>query len=388
MITEAKIREGLRDDQFLFHYQPKVSLESGAIVGAEALIRWEEPDGSTHRPDDFIPLAERSQLIKEISGHLFPKLIADILTLHHTTSIPISFNVSARDFDDTVLCREILDSLDRHHLEPESIEVEITESQAMACGRQVMRNLARLGAAGIGLTMDDYGIGYSSIDTLSKWPFTTIKLDQGIIGRMLESEKNATIVRSSIRLGHELNIHVVAEGVENRDQYGFLLEAGCKVGQGYLFGKPLALEEFIAFEELHCRSPGIPSGLIHMAMIDHLQWRRRLVSYALKRAELPADSPLRQSAGYPALSPYECRLGKWYFGEGQLFAGHPAFVTLDVHHRTLHEIGNRIVGLIQAGARADAINPVLQELANCSVLLLTVLEALEDSGLADMHRLN
>jgi EAL domain-containing protein (putative c-di-GMP-specific phosphodiesterase class I) len=388
MITETDIREGLRHNEFFFHYQPKISLVTGRIVGAEALIRWIKPDGSTRRPSEFIPLAEQSPLIKEITSHMFPRLITDMLTLRDMEPVPVSFNVSARDFEDRVLARQILEAVRKHRIEPEAIEVEITETEALAGGDHVMNNMSLLCEAGIGLAMDDYGIGYSSIDTLSRWPFTTIKLDQGMIGRMLESEKNATIVRSSIRLGHELDINVVAEGVETKEQYQFLLEAGCKTGQGYLMSKPLPLDQFIAFEEQESLCPCIPIGLIHMAIMDHIQWRRQIVSHVLKHAQLPPDSPSRHSAGYPALSCRECSLGQWYFGEGRIFSNQTEFVALDDSHRRLHDIGSNLVERVKAGAPLSDITPLLKELSKCSMRMLGLLEALEDVGLAEMHRIH
>jgi hypothetical protein len=160
----------------------------------------------------------------------------------------------------------------------------------------VLSNIRALSDAGVGLAMDDYGIGYSSMDTLSQWPFTTIKLDQGIVERMLDSSKNATIVRSSIRLAHELGLEVVAEGVETLPQHDFLVEAGCRIAQGYLLSRPLPLDEFKAFCAHPSRCRGLPVGLVHMAIVDHVQWRREMASYAIQRSGLPSDSPLRPSA--------------------------------------------------------------------------------------------
>lgn len=385
MITARDIREGLRHNQFLLHYQPKVSLVTGRVAGAEALIRWVKPDGSMPRPSEFIPFAEQSTLIKKITSHMFPRLIMDMLTLRDTKTVPISFNVSARDFEDMVFARQILEAVKTYRMEPEAIEVEITETEALSGGDHLKKNMSLLTEAGIGLTMDDYGTGYSHIDTLSKWPFTTIKLDQGIISRMLDSDKSATIVRSTIRLGHELKINVVAEGVETEEQYRFLLEAGCKMVQGYLISKPLPLDQFIAFRGQEFLCSCFPIGLVHMAIIDHVQWRRQIVSYVIKHANLPPDSPLRQGTGYPALSYRECDLGRWYFGEGRIFSNHTAFLALDVPHRELHRIGSRLVERVKAGAHLSEITPHLKDLTECSMALLGLLESLEDLGLTEMH---
>lgn len=386
MITARNILEALRNDQFLLHYQPKVSLVTGRVVGAEALIRWLKKDGTMPQPSEYIPLAEQSRLIKKITSHMFPRLIRDIMTLPGIDTIPISFNVSARDFEDTVFARQILEAIKTYRIEPQAIEVEITETEALGGGNDLMKNMSLLSEAGIGLTMDDFGTGYSSVDTLSKWPFTTIKVDQGVISRMLDSEKNATIVRSSIRLGHELKINVVAEGVETEEQYQFLLEAGCKVVQGYLISRPLSLDQFIAFRKQEFVWRSFPVGMVHMAIMDHVQWRRNIVSHVIKHAKLPLGSPSRHSMGYPALSCRECDFGQWYFGEGQIYLNNAEFRALDIPHRELHRIGSSLVERVKAGAELSEITPHLKVLTECSMALLGLLEALEDLGLTEMHR--
>jgi EAL domain-containing protein (putative c-di-GMP-specific phosphodiesterase class I) len=388
MITESEIDEGLRRNEFLLYYQPKISLVTGRIIGAEALIRWARSDGSITSPLEFIPVAEKSQLIKRVTGYIFQRLVDDMPYLGSMNDLTVSFNVSARDFEDMVLARKILESIGTNRMTPESFEVEITETQALMAGQHVMDNIALLCDAGIGLTMDDYGTGYSSIDNLSKWPFTTIKLDQGIVGRMLASEKNATIVRSSIRLGHELKVNVVAEGVETSEQYQFLLEAGCKTVQGYLVSKPLPLEEFIAFRSKATASSSFPIGLVHMAIMDHVQWRRQIVSYVAKRSALPPDSPIRRSTGYPPTSCHECSLGRWYFGVGQVFSEHSAFIALDMPHRALHETGLELIRQVQEGASPHDIAPLLKDLQACSTTLVSLLECLEDIALTDLYRLH
>jgi EAL domain-containing protein (putative c-di-GMP-specific phosphodiesterase class I) len=385
MITAIEIDEGLRRKEFLFHYQPKVSLVTGRIVGAEALVRWERNDGSLLPPSQFIPVAERSERIKRITRQLFPMLIEDMVSRNFCRDLTVSLNVSAQDFEDMELTQSILDAIMQDLVAPECFEIEITETQALLAGERVLRHISLLREAGVGVAMDDYGVGYSTIDSLSKWPFTSIKLDQGIVSRMLTSEKNATIVRSSIRLGYELHVHVVAEGVETEEQFRFLLESGCETMQGYFVSKPLPLDEFVAFQQGGSQCRSFPIGLVHMAIMDHVQWRRTIVSYALRLAALPPDSPLRLGDGYPELSPHKCNLGRWYFGPGQYFVAHALFASMEAPHQRLHDVGSRIVGQVQAGASQRDILPLLDELNQCSVLLVNILESLEDCGLADLY---
>ncbi len=232
MKTAAEILEALRNDEFTFYYQPKISLITGKVIGAEALIRWIRPDGSIIMPSEFIPVAEDSDLIAEITRHMFPKLIQDMVVLRDVEELTLAFNASARDFHDDQFTRMALSALENSQLPPSSLQVELTETITLQNDPLLKKHILPLREAGVGLAMDDFGKGYSSIDTLSQWPFSAIKLDQGLISRMLQSEKNATIVESSIRMAHELGISVVAEGVETNEQYHHLLAAGCRLHQG------------------------------------------------------------------------------------------------------------------------------------------------------------
>lgn len=384
-VTKSEIVQGLRRGEFILHYQPKASLLTNRIVGAEALARWRRPDGKLVPPGVFIPVAERSPLIKELTLQLLTRLLEDLGDKGLGKELSVSFNVSARDLEDGPLTHAILHAMAHQRLSPGALELEITETQALEGGERMLAHVQELGEAGVGLAMDDYGIGYSSMDTLSQWPFTTIKLDQGIVGRMLGSPKNATIVRSSIRLGHELGLNVVAEGVETPDQYDFLVEAGCRVAQGYLVSPPLPMDEFEVFRHNISKCRGMPIGLVHMAIVDHVQWRRQMVSYAIQRAALPPDSPIRQLDGFPALCVTQCALGKWYVGEGSYFAGNPMYQAIDAPHRALHDAGAAIVGRVRAGAGFRDMVPLLYELKQVSAILLRLLEDLEDAGLEALY---
>ena len=384
-ITEADIAQGLRNREFFLHYRPKASLMINRIVGAEALGRWRRSDGSLTPPAAFIPVAERSSLIKELSMQLLSTLVQDLTGKFPDDGLHISFNVSSRDLKDALLTRAILDAVTQHALPRGALEIEITETQALQGGAGMHANVQLLAEAGVGLAMDDYGIGYSSMDTLSQWPFTTIKLDQGIIGRMLNCAKNATIVRSSIRLGHELGLTVVAEGVETTEQYDFLVEAGCRVAQGYLVSRPLPLDQFDAFRRDTGTRRGVPVGLVHMAIVDHVQWRHQMVSYATRRGVLPAASPQRRLDGYPPLAVTKCALGAWYAGEGRYFANTSAYQAIDAPHHALHEVGTRIVDRVRAGTALADMKPLLDECKQASVALIRLLEDLEDEGLAALY---
>ncbi len=385
MIIESDIVDAIKANQLTFFYQPKISLISGKVIGAEALIRWIKPDGTIIMPDSFIPVAERSSLIKNITQHMFPKLMNDLLLLSDIDKLTYSFNATARDFEDDTFSKMMLNSLEASQLPSKHLQIELTETALLDAGHNIIKNIHSLSDAGVGLAMDDFSRGYSSIDTLSKWPFDTIKLDHGIISRMLDSEKNSTIIESTIRMAHELGMSVVAEGVETNDQYHHLLASGCTKVQGFWISKPLPLSEFITFVEQDIRWSGLPIGLIHMAIIDHIQWRKQLVSELTRVCALPTDAPQRKLLNTPPLSCKHCRLGLWYYKEGQTFAHRQSFQEVEKPHQAFHEVGVRLTQLVADGAKMDALMPELRLLSEYSMEIMGKLQTLENEGLQDMH---
>ncbi len=385
MITPQDIEAGLGARQFQLFYQPKFSMARGEVCGSEALVRWCPPDGAVIDPGAFLPVAHRAGLSPRMSAYIVDRLFEDMAVLGPTPFSPVSFNTVASDFEDDALCGQILDGVAAAGIAPELLEVEITEHHALSCSPRVFANIGRLREAGLGLVMDDYGLGYSSVDTLSKWPFTSIKLDQGLVQRMLDSEKNAGIVRSAIRMAHELDIGLVAEGVETAAQYHFLVEAGCMKMQGYLISRPLSLAALITHERFAPCPVTMAVGLVQMAIVDHIQWRRKMVAYALRHAGESADSPLRAARDHPVLSCEKCQIGRWYRNEGTTLADSPVFAASDRAHQRLHAIGAEIVECIREGAGIEQVRPMLGLLQQTSLDLLGSLLVLEDHGPATIY---
>jgi EAL domain-containing protein (putative c-di-GMP-specific phosphodiesterase class I) len=386
MMSLETILQGLENDEFVYYYQPKVSLISGKVIGAEALIRWIKTDGTVIPPSEFIPLAEQSGVICSITQAMFAKLARDLLLfLDIDPNLIVSFNTTAQDFASAAFRTTVLETIDRLKIPASNLEIEITETTVLKADAQIKRNIQTLRNAGIGLAMDDYGTGFSTLDTLSQWPFSTIKLDGSIVKRMLSSAKNQTIAESSIRMAHELSVNVVAEGVELEAQYQNLLECGCSEVQGYLLSKPLALDAFIAFVQQDLRWSGMPIGLINMAIVDHIQWRRKMVSDIVRAACLPPMSEVRRPALSLPVDHRECRLGKWYYGLGQQFKGCDKFDAIEQPHIHLHELGEQLVRAVNAGAALHDLTPLLTAFSDCSVSILDSLQRFEHEGLIDMH---
>jgi len=233
---------------------------------------------------------------------------------------------------------------------------------------------------GIGLAMDDYGTGYSSIDLLSQWPFSVVKIDKEMIHRMLSSNKSTTIVQSSIHMAHQLGIDVVAEGIESAEVYNFLLNAGCTVAQGFWLSKPIPLSDFLTFIKRDKRWSGLPIGLIHMAQLDHIQWRRSLVDKVMAMAfSEPRIHTVQRIEAEP--DHRNCKLGQWYYSYGQEYIGFPAFDALHKPHQQLHEVGKLLVNAINENATRDDITRLLRLLTSKSGEVLALLQELESEAL-------
>lgn len=379
-ITVAALEAALARGEFIYEYQPKVSLVSGRMCGAEALIRWHRSDGTAVPPADFIPLAERSGFITEITFGMLPKLVSDLAIIQAVNpALVLSFNASARDFDDDRLVEALGNILDLGLARAAEIEIEVTESAMLVAGPAVVQRLQELRRRGLLLAMDDFATGYSAINVLSRLPFTTIKIDQGLVSRM-DNPLDATVVESSIRMAHRLGLDVVAEGVETEDQYVRLQSVGCGLVQGYWISRPLSLDGFVTLVQEAPRYPANPAGLLHMAILDHIDWRKSLLDALIskeKRGWEFGDAMV----GRLAMDPEDCRFGRWYYGPGREHAGLIAYRNLGAPHAALHEAGKRIVEASRRGVTFSGLCPLLRQLTAHSARVIALLQEFEHVAL-------
>lgn len=366
----------LKDNEFVYYYQPKVSMVTGEICGAEALIRWQKPDGTIIPPFEFIPLAESSGFINEITLSMFRKLIIDMNIMHDVNeSLVISFNASAKDFFNKKLTEKIQHAIFDDLIYADKLEVELTETADLK-EEGVKDYLNELKEMGVGIAMDDFGTGFSSIDTLSKWPFSCVKIDQGLVGRMEYSEKDLTIVHSSIQMVHELDLEIIAEGIETEEVYHILLNAGCSGGQGYWISRPLPLHAFVEFIRSGQHWPTLLAGMLYMAQLDHMKWRKAIIDGALfcgSRKE--TNGRIR---GAPELDPTACRLGQWYYGPGKIFAGSKWYDELEEPHNRLHQVGAKLLESAKLGAPKNELMSFMRQLSELSILVISILQRIEN----------
>jgi diguanylate cyclase (GGDEF)-like protein len=243
---EADLRKGLERDELEVHYQPFYSLRDLRIVGAEALVRWRHPTHGLIGPMSFIPMAEETGLILPLGRYVLDQACRQVRSIRERLNVdlPISVNLSPRQFQESGLLAQVEAALAAHGLPSELLIFEITETMVMedlSGAREVMKKLNRLG---VRLAIDDFGTGHSSLAYLKQFPVHEVKVDRAFIQGVAESQVDLAIVRAIIDLAHAMGISAVAEGVEIEDQAAELNLLGCPVGQGYYFSHPLPAGEF------------------------------------------------------------------------------------------------------------------------------------------------
>jgi diguanylate cyclase (GGDEF)-like protein/PAS domain S-box-containing protein len=235
------------EDQLLLHFQPKLDLRTGRTVAVEALLRWEHPTRGLLFPDTFVPLAERTGIINPLTNWVVDRALrAGVALTEAGFPLDLSVNVSARNLHDPSFCPSLLEALDAVAFPLSRLTLEITETAIMTDPGRAKAALTELHAAGIHLSMDDFGIGESSLAYLKDLPITKMKIDKSFVMSVREP-RHAAIVRSAIDLGRNLGLCVTAEGIEDEATYHALRDLGCELGQGYFFSKPLAMEPLITW---------------------------------------------------------------------------------------------------------------------------------------------
>ena len=258
LALETSLRLALERKEFALHYQAKLNLKTGAITGMEALLRWMHPELGIVAPAQFIPLAEETGLIVPIGRWVINAACAQSVAWQRQGLPPLcmAVNLSARQFADEDLVHDIKRALEESGLKPEMLELELTESMVMQNIERATKVLAAVKEMGVRLAIDDFGVGYSSLSTLKRFPFDTLKVDRSFIRGLALDNDDRAITETIIAMGKTLSMTVVAEGVETKEQWKFLQDHACDEMQGFYFNKPVAEAEFADFLRNHLASPG------------------------------------------------------------------------------------------------------------------------------------
>jgi diguanylate cyclase (GGDEF)-like protein len=259
---ENGLRRALTEREFVLYYQPKIDVRTGSIDSAEALIRWRHPTRGLVAPMDFIPLAEESGLIIPIGEWALREACRQAYAWQAAgmRALRVAVNLSAQQFRQRKLIETVRSALQDARLEPRHLELELTESAVMEDAEQSIETLRRLSELGVRISVDDFGTGYSSLSYLRRLPLDRLKIDRAFIRDVATSRDDATIVRAIVSLAHNLNLKVIAEGVETPEQLAFLHELGCDQYQGFHFSAPIPNNVFVAILREHQADPRILRG--------------------------------------------------------------------------------------------------------------------------------
>ncbi|WP_296184598.1 putative bifunctional diguanylate cyclase/phosphodiesterase [Pseudomonas sp. UBA1879] len=246
---ESELRRALRRDELELHYQPRLCLNSGKILGLEALVRWRHSERGLLPPSEFVPLAEQSGLIVPLGYWVISRALRDMQTLREKGLPPLhmAINLSFRQFQDNQLLPTLSRLISDRGIDAQWLEFELTETAVMRRSDLVQQTMDALGRLGVRFSLDDFGTGFSSFVHLNSLPITLLKIDKSFVGEMEQREENRKLVHAMINLAHNLSLEVVAEGVETPEQLTLLRSFGCDQAQGYLISHPLALSELLDY---------------------------------------------------------------------------------------------------------------------------------------------
>jgi diguanylate cyclase (GGDEF)-like protein len=246
---EGELRRALRRDELELHYQPRLNLADGSIVGLEALVRWRHTERGLLPPSEFVPLAEQSGLIVPLGYWVISRALRDMQALRESGLAPLhmAVNLSFRQFQDSQLLATLSRLIIEHGVDARWLEFELTETAVMRRNELVRQTMDALGRLGVRFSLDDFGTGFSSFVHLNSLPITLLKVDRSFVAEMEMREENRKLVHAMINLAHNLNLEVVAEGVESPEQMALLREFGCDQVQGFLVSKPLPVDELVEY---------------------------------------------------------------------------------------------------------------------------------------------
>lgn len=254
--VEADLRRAIERDEFVLHFQPKVDAQDFRLRSVEALARWQHPERGCLLPTEFIELAEKRGLMPDLGNcvlHLAAKQVRE--WMERDFDLPVSINVSAAQFERPQLVSEVLKVLDHHRVDPELIEVEITESMVMSDFVETRRRLRRLQEAGVKVSIDDFGTGFSNLSQLAQLPCDILKIDRSLIAEIGRNSKSEAIIHAIVSMADALGHEIVAEGIETREQLDFLRHVGCLTLQGHLFGEAMSAPDLENWEKARMIGP-------------------------------------------------------------------------------------------------------------------------------------
>ncbi len=369
------IRLALSRREFVLHYQPKVNMRSGKVIGAEGLIRWQHPEKGLLPPAMFLPVIEDHPLAIELGEWVIDSALIQMELWHAAgLDIPVSVNVGARQLQQADFVARLHEILAAHpNLKPGNLELEVLETSALDDLTRVSRIIEGCREIGVNFALDDFGTGYSSLTYLKHLKVTQLKIDQSFVRDMLGDPEDLAILNGVIGLAVAFRRQVIAEGVETTEHGAMLLQLGCDLAQGYGIARPMPAHQLPGWSATWHPDPDW-AGLsavsrddlpLLFAGVEHRAWITTLENHLMGEPEAP-----------PPLDPHQCRFGRWLDAEGQVRYGmDPVFKTIESLHCSVHELAVDLLEL-QAGGRNPEALARLSELHGLRDAMLEQLKSL------------
>jgi diguanylate cyclase (GGDEF)-like protein/PAS domain S-box-containing protein len=358
------IRQAMDAREFILYYQPKVNMRTGAVIGAEALIRWQHPQRGLLAPAVFLPVIEDHPLAVEIGEWVIDTALTQMETWRaQGLTIPVSVNIGARQLQQSNFVERLRELLAAHpQIGPDWLELEVLETSALEDLARVSQIIADCRRIGVHFALDDFGTGYSSLTYLKRLPATLLKIDQSFVRDMLDDPDDLAILEGVIGLSRAFRRDVIAEGVETVEHGAMLLRLGCDLAQGYGIARPMPAHALPAWTQTWQPDPGW-SALksvqredfpLLFASVEHSAWSKAMENFLRGIEEAP-----------PTLDPTQCHFGQWLANEGMARHGtEPAFALVETLHRQAHDLAGELcdlhidVGPSAALARIDELHVI------------------------------
>ena len=350
-----RIRPGLHRQEFVLHYQPKVNMRSGEVIGAEALIRWQHPEQGLLPPDRFLPALEHHPLGIAVGEWVIDAALAQIAQWQEQgLRVPVSVNIAANHLQRPDFAHRLKNLLDLHPaVAPQMLQLEVLESSALADMSHVAELMSACVRLGVSFALDDFGTGYSSLTYLKRLPAEMLKIDRSFVRDMLHDADDLAILDGVLGLARAFRRGAIAEGVETVDHGELLLRLGCECAQGFGIARPMPADQLPAWmaawqpPERWTRqhSLGSEARPLLYATVEHRGWIAAIAEHLAGEREDP-----------PTLSPHECAFGRWLDGviAKPCEPGHEGFVTLNELHRQVHALAAELIELHRSGRREEA----------------------------------
>jgi diguanylate cyclase (GGDEF)-like protein/PAS domain S-box-containing protein len=370
-----RIRCALEANEFVLHYQPKVNMRTGAVIGAEALIRWQHPEKGLLSPASFLPVVENHSLSSEIGEWVIDQVLQQILIWRSQgLELRVSVNISAQQLQQQDFVPQLKSILARYpNINPKLLSLEVLETSALEDLDWVSRVIAECYEIGIRFALDDFGTGYSSLTYLKRLPVTELKIDQSFVRDMLDDPDDLAILEGVIGMASAFRREVIAEGVESVEHGEMLLQLGCELAQGYGIARPMPASNFPEWAKNWSPDPAWRSALevsrddlpLLFSNVEHRAWIRDIRHYL----QTEGDAPL-------PLNFDECRLGIWLENYGVArFGTQPIFRSIDLLHKQAHDLAAELMQMKNEGRRVEALKrlPELVELGSSMLRRINLL---------------